>query len=231
MDVDIETLATYPMESDDWLLTILVGGVMALLSFLVVPWFVISGYMVRAIRAGMDGAAEPPVFDEWGELLREGLVAGIIGLVYQIIPLAVFVVFVGSSLLAFLTGSEAGAGFGLLGLFGGFFLWWVLSLVFGYVGLAGIANYAREGTFGAGFDTGTIVEVATSGDYALAWAYVVVLNIVAGVVVGVLNVVPFLGAIVGVFVSFYALVIAGWLLGDGFAAATGTAPDAEAAAA
>lgn len=222
MNVDVETLARYPTESDDWIKTVLIGGLLLVFSFLVVPWFLVMGYLVRTIRAGMEGADEPPVFDEWGELLTEGLVASIIGLVYQIIPLVVFFVFVGGSIMALATGSRTGAGVGFAGLLGGLFLWWILALVFGYVGFAGVANYARERNFGAGFDFDVISDVVTSRAYMLAWVYVIALNIVVTIVVGVLNIVPILGAIVGLFVSFYALVIAGWLWGNGFAEATGT---------
>lgn len=220
MNVDIETLATYPTESEDWVATVLIGGVLSLLSVLVIPIFLVAGYMVRAIRAGMDDAEEPPVFDEWEELLREGFVAGVIGLIYQLIPLIVLVVFVGGSLLALLTGTDAGAGLGVLGFAGGLFLWWILTLAFGYVGLAGIANYARENTFAAGFDFDVITTVATSREYLVAWAYVIALNIVIGILTGVLNAIPILGGIIGVFLGFYGLIIACWLWGSGFAAAT-----------
>lgn len=222
MNVDIETLVKYPMESDDWVKTVAIGGVALIFSLLIVPYFLVTGYLVRAIRAGMDGADEPPVFDEWGDLLKEGLVAGVIGLIYQIIPIVVVTVFVGGSLLAIATGSDAGAGIGMIGMAGGLFVGWVLSIVFGFVGFAGIANYAKEGTFGAGFDFGVISTVVTSRSYLLAWAYVIGLYIVAAVVVGVLNVVPILGGLVGAFVIFYAVIIAGWLWGRGFAEATDT---------
>lgn len=231
MDVDLEELARYPTESDDWMLTVLVGGVALLLAVFVVPMFAVAGYLVRAIRAGMADAPEPPVFDEWGELLMEGFVAAVIGIIYQIIPFLVFAVFVGGSVLAFLTRSDAGAGAGVVGLIGGLFLTWILSIVFGYVGIAGIANYAREGDFGAGFDFEVIAEVATSREYLLAWAWVIALIIVVGVLTSVLNVIPFLGALVGAFVTFYALVIAGWLWGRGFAEATAGVPETETAGA
>lgn len=218
MDADIETMVKYPTRSDEWIKTVLIGGVSLFLSFLVVPWFLVSGYLVRAIRAGMDGADEPPVFDEWGNLLREGFVAGIIGLVYQIVPLIVLFVFVGGSLIAFATGSDAGSGIGMLGLFGGLFAWWILALVFGFVGLAGVANYAREGNFGAGFDFGVVRQVITSRAYLIAWAYVVALNVVVAAVGGALSATG-IGAILATFLTFYALIIAGWLWGDGFAEA------------
>lgn len=220
MERDIEALATYPTESDDWVITVLIGGVASLLTFLIIPIFAVAGYLVRAIRAGMEDADEPPVFDDWGTLLKEGVVAAAIGLVYQIIPIAVFAVAVGGSVLAILSGSETGAGVGLLGLVGGFAISWVLSILFWYVGTIGIANYAREGRFAAGFDLATIRSVVTSGEYLYAWLYVIALNFVVGVVAGLLNIIPFLGSVLAVFVGFYALVIAGWLWGDGFASAT-----------
>jgi hypothetical protein len=127
---------------------------------------------------------------------------------------------VGGSFLAFLSGSDAGSGLGLLGFLGGTFLSWILAIIFAYIGLAGIANYAREGTFRAGFDFDVITDIITSRDYLIAWGYVIALNIVVGVIITVLNIIPFLGAIVGVFVGFYALIIAAWLWGNGFAAAT-----------
>jgi hypothetical protein len=228
MNVDIETLVRYPMESDDWIRTVGIGGLALIFSFLLVPIFLVSGYLVRAIRAGMEGTDEPPVFDEWESLLKEGVLAAVIAFVYQLIPLIVFGIAVGGSIVAFATGSRTGAGAGLLGLFGGMFVSWLLSLVFGFIGFAGVANYAREGSFSAGFDFDVITDVVTSRPYLMAWLYVIVLNIVVAVVVGVLNVVPFLGAIVGAFVSFYALVIAGWLWGDGFAEATGARTESEA---
>jgi len=234
MNTDIETLAKYPMESEDWIKTVAIGGASLVFSFLVVPMFLVAGYLVRAIRAGMEGAEESPVFDEWGDLLKEGVVATVIGLVYQIIPIIVVGVFVGGSVLAIATGSNAGAGVGMVGLLGGLFVGWILALVFGYIGFAGVANYAKEGTFAAGFDVGVISDVVTSRAYLMAWVYVIALNIVVAIVVGVLNVVPVLGTIVGLFVTFYALVIAGWLWGSGFAEATDTSlesgSDAEVAA-
>lgn len=61
MNVDIDRLARYPTESDDWIVTVLIGGIAMLLSILVVPWFVVSGYLVRDLRAGMENAEEPHI--------------------------------------------------------------------------------------------------------------------------------------------------------------------------
>ena len=210
MALDLEALLTYPMESDDWIVTVAIGTVLTIFSFLIIPGFLVYGYLVRALRAGMDGASEPPEFDDWGTLFVEGLIATVILFVYQLIPAIVFFVTVGGSIAAMASGSEAGAGLGFAGLFG-------------YIGLIGVANYAREGGIGAGFDIGVITDVATDSEYAIPWAIGVVVLIVAGVVGGI----PILGQAV----LFYALIIAMKLVGEGFAAARGidgtTAPDAD----
>lgn len=227
MEIDIEQVAKYPMESDDWIKTVLIGGLATIFSFLILPIFLVTGYLVRALRAGMEDASEPPTFDDWGDMFTEGFVAAIIGFIYQLVPLIVFSVFVGGSILAFLSGTDAGGVAGFAGLMGGLFVSWILAIVFGIIGLAGVANYARERRFGAGFDFGLITDVVTDRSYLLAWVYVIVLQIVVGIVVGVLNIVPLLGSLVGVFVSFYALIIAGWLWGQGFAEAAGMSATAE----
>jgi hypothetical protein len=213
MALDIESLLTYPMESDDWVVTILIGTVLTLVSFLLIPIFLLYGYLVRVLRAGMTDAPEPPVFDDWGSLFVEGLVATVIIFVYQLIPIVVFAVTVGGSVVAMATGTRTGAGLGVAGFFGGFLVSSVLALVFGYVGLIGVANYAREGDFGAGFDVGVVTDVATSGEYAVPWAVGVLILLVAGVVGGI----PILGQAV----VFYALIVAMKLVGQGFAAARG----------
>lgn len=211
MALDIEALLTYPMESDDWLVTVLVGGVLMFLSFLVVPAFFVYGYFVRVLRAGMEDAPEPPAFDEWGELFVEGLVAFVVLFVYQIVPLVVFAVTVGGSFVALATGSRTGAGLGIAGLFGGLALTVVVAIVFSYVGLVGVANYAREGELAAGFDFDVIADVATSADYAVPWAVAVLVLLVASVIASI--------PILGVFVVFYASIVAARLVGEGFAAA------------
>jgi hypothetical protein len=227
MSIDIEATAKYPLASDDWVKTVGIGGVLVLFSFLFVPILLVYGYFVRVLRAGMHDSPEPPVFDEWGDLLREGLMAFVVIVVYQLIPLVVFAVTVGGSVAAMATGSRAGAGLGLAGLIGGITVSGILALVFGYFGLVGLGNFAREGTLGSAFDVSLITDVALSREYAVPWLYGVGFVFVAGIVTSVLNVVPILGAIIGVFVVFYGQICAFKLWGMGFAAATagGGSPD------
>ncbi|MDG5778302.1 DUF4013 domain-containing protein [Haloarculaceae archaeon H-GB2-1] len=215
-----EDALAYPRERDDWVMTILIGGVLTLFGVLLIPAILVYGYVIRAVRDSLEGETEPPKFEEWGELFVDGIQAFVVGLSYMLVPLVVMGVTVGGSLVAIATGSEAGAAAGLAGLFGGLAITAVLSLVFGYVAVAALVNFAKEGSLSAAFDFGTIRAVALDGDFAVAWATSIIVFLGAGVVVGVLNAVPLLGTVLGAFVFFYADVVAANLWADGFAQAT-----------
>ena len=219
----IEDALTYPLEDDNWTVTVLIGGVLSLLSFLVVPAILVYGYLVQAVRERADGATQSPAFEDWGELFVDGLKAWVIGIAYMLVPLVVFGVTVGGSLFAMATGTRAGAGAGLAGLLGGLAVSFVLSLVFGYVATAAIIHFACTGEFGAGFDFGTLRKLVMSTEYATPWLVSIALFVAANVAVNLLNVIPFLGSLIAVilspFATFYVLVVATDLWAGGYNAA------------
>jgi hypothetical protein len=176
----------------------------------------VYGYIIRVIQARYDGDPEPPGFDDWGGLLSDGIQAVIIGFVYLLIPIIVGAVSIGGAILGILTGTTEGAAIGFASMAGGFLLSFLLSLVFGYAGVAAILNFAYEGDLGAGFDFGTIKELILSGDYAIAWLAAVVVFIIVSIITGFLNAVPFLGMIVSAFLFFYAQIVAAFLWAEGF---------------
>ncbi|MEF8856843.1 MAG: DUF4013 domain-containing protein, partial [Haloplanus sp.] len=110
MAIDLGWVVTYPTNSDDWIKTVLIGGALTLLSILIIPAFLVYGYVLRGLRAGMADEKEPPVFDDWGTLLKEGVIAFVVVLVYQLIPLIVMTVTVGGSVGAMASGNDLGAG-------------------------------------------------------------------------------------------------------------------------
>jgi len=227
----VESALTYPTESEDWIVTVLIGGIMLLLSFLLVPAFIVYGYLIRAIRANLEGEPEPPTFGDWGELIVDGIKVFVVGIVYMIVPMVVMFFTVGTSVLALATGGDAGAAAGVGTLLVGLLVSFVLMLLFGYFAVVGIVNLAKEGSFGAAFDVGTIKSIGIDGDFAVPWLISVGVFIGINVVVGVLNIVPGLGALVGVFLTFYGLIVAANLWADGFLAAAdgdvGGQPDVE----
>lgn len=207
----------YPMNRDDWIKQVVIGWVLLILSFLIIPWFIVEGYLIDVLRQSEAGDDQPPAFEDWGSLLVDGLKAFVISFVYLLIPSIVFFVTVGGSLMAMLAGGGAAAG--LAGLFGGLAITFVLYLVFGYFLLVGLANFAKNDSLGSAFDFGTVIDVGLSGDYLIGWLMAVVLIFVANIIVGVLNIIPILGLIIGLVVSFYASVAAFNIVGRAFAEA------------
>jgi len=214
---------TYPMENDDWTVTVLIGGVLGLLSFLIVPSFLVSGYLVRGVRERAQGATQPPTFGDWDELLVDGVKAWAIGLVYMLVPLVVFGVTVGGSLMTITTGTDAGMGAGLAGLVGGLVITFVLSLVFGYVATAAIIHFACTGELGAAFDVGTLRKLVLSPEYATPWLVSAALFIATSVVMGLFNGLPIIGSLIGTvlgqFAIFYMVIVATDLWAGGYNAA------------
>ncbi|MGM0606261.1 MAG: DUF4013 domain-containing protein [Halobacteriota archaeon] len=215
---DIGEAIAYPMENDEWITTVGIGGILALLGVFLIPLFLVYGYVVRVIRASTAGEPEPPTFGDWGALLVEGLQAWVIGLVYMLIPVVVGAVTVGSSIAALATGSEAGAAAGFGGMFVGLTVTFLLTIVFGYVAVAAVVNFAREERFGAGFDVGVIQQVAFDREYAIAW----LVSAVGFFAVSLVGGIPFIGWIVAPFVGFYVAIVAADLWADGFASAIDT---------
>lgn len=208
----IEDAITYPTESDEWILTVLIGGVLTLLSVLVVPVFLVSGYVVRAIRANLDGEPEPPTFGDWGELFVDGLKATVIGFVYMLVPFVVLGATVGGAVVAMATGGDAGVAAGLGGMLVGLFVSFLLFVAFGYLSAVAVVNFAREGRLGAGFDVGVVRDVGLDAEFAVPY----LVSVAVFVAASLLNVIPVVGSLVAVFASFYAAIVAAALWADGF---------------
>lgn len=213
--MDFNRVLTYPMEGEEWMKTVLVGGLLVFFGFLLVPLFVAYGYLVRVVRHELDMEPEPPVFEDWGELLVDGGKAWAISFVYMLVPLVVAGVTVGGSLAAMATGNETAAAAGFGGLWIGLLLSGLLALVFGYLAVVGILNFADTGRFGAGFDVETIRTVALDREFALSWLVSIAVFVVAGIVGGI----PVIGWILAPFASFYAAVVAANLWAGGFSQA------------
>ncbi|SFK88100.1 Protein of unknown function [Halogranum rubrum] len=204
----------YLRNSEDWVKTFLIGGVLSLLSALVLPTILVVGYLMRVLRGTMRGDEEPPVFDDWGDLAVDGLKGFVIGFVYFLIPAIV----VGIAVFLGVAGAIAGGGSDAAGLFGGLvalvgaLVGFVLTIFAAYVTPAALANYAETDRMGAAFDFGELRPILFSGKYATAWLYAFALFIAAGIVSGLLGATG-VGAILSAFITFYALVAVYYIFG------------------
>ncbi|MBB6646287.1 DUF4013 domain-containing protein [Halobellus ruber] len=215
----IEDALHYPRDDDDWTRTVLIGGILSLLGALVVPTILVLGYLVRVLERTMHGDEHPPAFDEWGDMLVDGVKAFAITLAYGLVPAVLAVVVVAGSILPFTVVEGPGAagtaagGLGLVVLLVGGLLALVTALVAAYVVPAAIAALAETGEVTAGFSVSRLRPALLSGTYAIAWLWAFAVVVGAGLLTGALNAIPIIGFVIGGFVGFYAAVSAYYIVG------------------
>ena len=55
----------YLRESEDVWRTVIIGGILSLFGFLIVPIFAIAAYLVRVLDRTASGDNEAPIFEDW----------------------------------------------------------------------------------------------------------------------------------------------------------------------
>ena len=148
-----------------------IAGLMLLLSFLVAPLFVLAGYCSRVCRAAARGAEEPPAFDDWGGLLKEGVLWSIAVLGFTIL-LGVVV-----AILYFAADATGLAGIGGLAI-----LTYVLGL---YATRAVMTLYAVTLDFRATFSASNIWTLTFSVDYLVTFLAELLITLALGIVAGI----------------------------------------------
>jgi hypothetical protein len=238
-----EEALTYPTTGDDSRKSLAIGIVLSLLGVLILPVFVVFGYLLGVLRQGSDDDATLPVYEEWGTLLVDGLKAFLVTLGFFALPTVLLVL----SVLAFVVpigtftvveGDASGvsvAADAQIAASDGLGAVAVIALVLGlllvvlavtsflaafYVLPAGLARFAETDRMGAAFALRSLWPVLTSGTYAVAWLLAFGVSVAAGVLTGIVAPLPVLGFVVGVAVTYYANVVAFRLYGQGYARAT-----------
>ncbi|MFC6824854.1 DUF4013 domain-containing protein [Halopelagius fulvigenes] len=208
---------SYPLNSDDRIPTILIGGILSVLGVLIVPAFILQGYFVRVLRGAAKGEAAAPSFTDWGGLIVDGVKLFVVnvayGLVVAIPTILVSALFVPTSVETGPGGAptQPGAGFGTVALVGVLVVL-LLGLLVAYLLPAAMANFAVEDSLGAAFDFSTIWTAATTSEYFVGWVLALVVGVVGGLVGSALSLV-----VVGIFVLFYTQAVTYYLFGRGFA--------------
>lgn len=213
----------FPLAGDDGVKSILIGGILGLLGVLIIPIFLVQGYTVRVLRVALEGGEDAPAFDEWGDMLVDGIKLFVIGIVYFLPPFLLMLIsifaFVGVASVSTAAAGEpnpsAVAGAGILGLL----LMAVTVILFflaAYVLPAAAANFARHDDLGAAFDFRTVIDAAFTADYFVAVVFAILVGMLVGIVSVVLSII-IVGLILIPFLSFYAQVATYYLFGRGFA--------------
>ena len=209
-----EAALTYLKDSDDGVRTALVGGLLSLFAFLLVPILPVLGYLVRVLDRTAGGDRDAPTFDDWETLTVDGLKALAIGIAYLLIPAVVMAAFVGTgTLLAAATRFEA---IGAVLVLAGSVLTMLVGLAVWYVLPAALTRFARVGSLGAAFELRAIEPVLRSGTYARGWLYALAIFVAGGIVVGLVGSVPILGWLAAPFLAFYVEVSAYYVYGQSY---------------
>lgn len=217
--MDIVEEIKFPSTSKDWILKVLVGGI---INIIPIVNFLSCGYNLKVMGNAIESKSEMPEWADWGNLFVRGLIAFIITFVYLIIPIIVLLVSLGGMMFTILSGAlygNMGMAMGAIGgAMGGIVIGLVLLLVFGFLIPMAIAMYIKEDNISAAFRFGEVVSRIKSvfGDYLTV--YIVLLAL--WIILGLFGEVPILGFLILIFGGFYIAVVAANIFGKVYAKST-----------
>jgi hypothetical protein len=197
---------SYP--SQNWK-NVLILGILFLISFLIIPAFLVMGYFFRVLKGSIAGFDELPDFDEWGEMLIDGLKIFVVQFVYFLIPAIIILIGVWASIASISVtdaGNLANPGlvFGLMGVTA--IIGIILAIILGLIASIAIANMAlNNGEIGAAFRFSEILEKIAMigwGKYIVWYIVMIIIGLIGGVIAGILNIIPFIGTIIALLVVY-----------------------------
>jgi hypothetical protein len=227
--MDIGKAFTFVFDDEDWIMKILIAAAIllvgTLLGILVIPAIVaialLTGYGVEITRRVIHGHAQAlPQWDNWGELIADGLKVIVIGIVYAL-PIIILSVCLGVPIGIFAEDAEA-----LSSVFS--ILLSCLNLVWG-IALsvllpAAIAFYVADGELSAAFRFGQVFAFVR--DNLKTYLITFLMSWVASFVGGLGSIVCGIGVLV---TAPYGWMVTGHLYGQAYLEASGQAePEFEA---
>lgn len=221
--MDVNKSVRFVFEDKQWISKLVIGALMSILGFLIVPALILQGYLVKIIRQVMNGDRDSlPEWDNWGELLRDGFNVTVAQLVYTL-PFIILMIVGGMATggLASVTGNNdlatvAATGGGLL------LLCLIILIVIAFLFLtpAILIQYAIKDDFGATFRFGEVFDIIRNNmaDILVAFLVTLVAAFAVSIVIGVLSIIPCLGWIaaflIGLAVGPYISYVSAHLYGQ-----------------
>jgi hypothetical protein len=202
----------FPKARNGWLKTVGIGGVLLITSIFIIPYLVLSGYLVRVIRSGARDRSQPPVFEEWRDLFIDGWILCGIQIIYGIVGFGIpaVVVFVSSDLLQAVQSPDPIASLSTDAMIVLVFAY-LFAFFASYVTFVALARFAHEHRFEAAFEMRTVFRTAFTSEFFVAY----VLSLSVGLILGAISAL-FSLLVVGLFLFFYTFVVAYYLIGRGY---------------
>jgi hypothetical protein len=223
--MDIGKAFTFVFDDEDWIVKILIAAAILLVGslfswVLLIPLFlafaILGGYQIEIMRRVIQGDSNPlPAWDNWGDLIVDGIKVIVIGIVYAL-PAIIISVCLGvpSGLL----GEDAP---GLSSLFGilGSCLSFVWAIVMSIVLPAALAFFVADGEMSAAFRFGDVL--AFTRDNLSTYLITFVMSWVAYIIGSLGSIVCGVGALV---TTPYAYMVVGHLYGQAYLDGLNKAP-------
>ena len=221
--MDVSKAIRFVMEDKQWISKLIIGALMSVLGFLILPALILQGYLVKVIRHVMNGNWDSlPEWDDWGDLLKDGFFVTVAQIVYTL-PFILLMIIGGVATggMANLMGSDdlaavAAGGGGLLLLC--LVVLFAVALLF--LTPAILIQYAIKDDFGACFRFGEVFAIIRNhmSDILIAFLITLIAAFVVSLVIGVLSFIPCLGWIaallIGLAVGPYISFVSGHLYGQ-----------------
>ncbi len=169
---------------------VLILGIIMIASILIVPIFLVYGYMFRIIKATLAGLDELPEFDEIGEMFVDGLKVFVVAIVYAI-PVYIIAAILGLIIGGSTTTTSISMDPTMMwALFFGYLVYIIIAVIIGLIEVIAIANMAYyNGDLGAAFRFSEILDYIARIGWGKYIATYIVIAIVAfiGFFIGILT--------------------------------------------
>lgn len=213
MDVGNVMTDSIKYPSSNWK-KVLILGVMTLFSFLIIPLFIAMGYFLRVLKASLAGLEELPEFDEWVDMIVDGIKVLLVWIVYSlpaIVIMAVSMITIWGSLSSVAAMQSTGISpTTALGMFTGIgFVGMIVAmlylLIITPVLYVAIANLAYNEELGAAFRFSEILGLISQIGWVdlIVWYVVVILiGFVVGFITTILGIIPVIGLVISLLVVY-----------------------------
>ncbi len=211
--MDIIRSYTFITEDSDWIGKTAIGGLVALISPLLLglPVLLLYGYEIAVTRSMLEGRETPlPNWDDWGALFRDGLFIALARLVYTA-PIWI-VLCIGFFLTVVPLSATSGSGDAATAMGGIAAVTWTLlscliilmALLLALIGPAINLQYVRYGEFAACFRVGEVLGMVRDhiGDFLMIAVGLILANLLIGLI-GTVSIIticgPFFISLAGMF--------------------------------